>query len=84
MIHVAVDLNCLAAAAPSPPLTIVNAFVVGHRLSHGTGAACESGIPEDAHRTVPEDGASLMDDIAELAAGTRTDVNPIQPSGSPH
>src|SRR4051794_31259681 len=47
---------------------------VGEGLGHHLGAGGEAGVLEDAHRSVPEHGAGLGDDVAELGGGAGADV----------
>ncbi len=50
------------------------AVAVGHGLGDGAGAGGEAGVLEHAHRAVPEHGAGLGDDVAELGGGAGADV----------
>src|SRR3954451_8523012 len=57
---------------------------VRHSLGDGAGPRRESRIFEHAHRSVPEDGASVHDHIAERGCRTGTDVETLGAFGKAH
>ena len=54
---------------------------LGHGLGHVAGAGGEARILEHAHGAVPEYGASLGDDVAELGGGAGADVEALPAIG---
>src|SRR3954453_6998669 len=66
VVDVAVEAELLQRAGAVTTADNGEAAAVGYRVGDGAGAGCEPFVLEHAHRTIPEDGASVVDDVGEL------------------